>query len=80
MPLPPLRAPVLAACLALAPVALTAVGPPAASVRRVSSYSRRFSSLRRTYSSTGTRNRSIMSSECRNQGRYSAECSLDSVG
>ena len=34
MPLPPLRAPVLAACLALAPVALTAVGPPAAASAR----------------------------------------------
>ena len=55
-------------------------GPPAASVCRIDSYSRRFSSLRRTYSSTGTRKRSIISSLRMNHGRYSAECSLDSVG
>ena len=55
-------------------------GSPAASIRRISSYSSRFSSLRRTYSSTGTRKRSIIASSCRKQGRYSAECSLDSVG
>ena len=56
------------------------ISSPASRLRRISSYSSRFSSLRATYSSTGIRKRSIASSCRMNHGRYSAECSLDSVG
>ena len=53
---------------------------PRSSIPLTRSYSRRFSSLRRMYSSTGMRCRSISSSCDMNHGTYSAACSLDSVG
>lgn len=55
-------------------------GAPVARASLVAAYSPRFSSERETYSATQIRKRSICSSSRRNQGRYSEECSDDSVG
>ena len=55
-------------------------GLPAASSALVASYSRSVSRLRWTYSPSMRRKYSTASSSRMIQGRYSAECSLDSVG
>ena len=65
---------------AYSPLRSISKGSPAASLRFSSAYISRFSSLRRTYSPTGMRRRSISASSRMNHGTYSAKCSLLSVG